>query len=93
MLITVPTDAASQHNTHQCYAIVVLLYLQLPDLLRSPIMVSWRGRAALTFADMLTWVCRAMQQWFLQTPTKTRPFSKCSRSLQETILYALAPAA
>jgi SRSO17 transposase len=76
------------------YTIIVLLYLQLPDLLRLPIMVSWRGKSTTTFADMLMCVRRAIwQQWFFQTPTKAEPFSKLPRSLQETILYALAPAA
>jgi hypothetical protein len=76
------------------YTIIVLLYLQLPDLLRLPIMVLWRGKSTTTFADMLTCVRRAIwQQWFFQTPTKVEPFSKLSRSLQETILYGLAPAA
>jgi hypothetical protein len=76
------------------YTIVVLLYLQLPDLLRLPIMVSWSGKSTTTFADMITCVRRAIwQQWFFQTSTKTAPFSKLPRSLQETILYALAPAA
>jgi DDE superfamily endonuclease len=76
------------------YTIVVLLYLQLPDLLRLPIMVSWSGKSTTTFADMITCVRRAIwQQWFFQTSTKAEPFSKLPRSLQETILYALAPAA
>jgi hypothetical protein len=76
------------------YTIIVLLYLQLPDLLRLPIIVLWRGKSTTTFADMLTCVRRAIwQQWFFQTPTKAEPFSKLSRSLQETILYGLAPAA
>jgi hypothetical protein len=76
------------------YTIVVLLYLQLPDLLRLPIMVSWSGKSTTTFADMITCVRRAIwQQWFFQTSTKAELFSKLPRSLQETILYALAPAA
>jgi Transposase DDE domain len=76
------------------YTIVVLLYLQLPDILRLPIMVSWSGKSTTTFADMITCVRRAIwQQWFFQTSTKAELFSKLPRSLQETILYALAPAA
>jgi hypothetical protein len=76
------------------YTIVVLIYLQLPDLLRSPISVSWRGKSTVTFADMITCVRRAIwQQWFFHTTTQTETFSKLPRSLQETILYALAPAA
>jgi hypothetical protein len=76
------------------YTLVVLLYLQLPDLLRAPIMVSWSGKSTTTFADMITCVRRAIwQQWCFQTSAKAEPFSKLPRSLQETILYALAPAA
>ena len=76
------------------YTIVVLIYLKLPDLLRSPMIVSWRGKSTVTFADMIPCVRRAIwQQWFFQTPTQTEAFSKLPRSLQETILYALAPAA
>jgi DDE superfamily endonuclease len=75
------------------YTIIVLLYLQLPKLLRLPIMVSWSGKST-TFADMLACVHRAIwQQWVFQTPNETTQFSKLPRSLQETILYALAPAA
>jgi hypothetical protein len=76
------------------YTIIVLFYLQLPDLLRFPTMVPWRGKSTTTFADMLTCVRRTIwQQWIFQTTTKTKPFLKLPRSLQETILYALAPAA
>jgi len=74
--------------------IVVLLYLQLRDLLRVPIRVVWREKSTTTFADMITCVRRAIwQQWFFHTSTTTQPFSKFSKSLQETILCALAPAA
>jgi hypothetical protein len=76
------------------YTIVVLIYLQLPDLLRLPIMGAWSGKSTTTFTDMITCVRRAIwQQWCFQTCTKAEPFSKLPRSLQETILYALAPAA
>ena len=76
------------------YTIVILLYLQLPELLRSPHMVSWRGKSTISFADMITCVRRAIwQQWVFQTSMNTQSFSKLPRSLQETILYALAPAA
>jgi hypothetical protein len=76
------------------YTIVVLLYLQLPALLRLPSMLSWRGKSTTTFADMLMCVRRVIwQQWFFQTPLTAEPFSKLPGSLQETILYALTPAA
>jgi hypothetical protein len=76
------------------YPLVVLLYLPLPPLLRLPLMVSWSGTSTTTFADMITCVRRAIwQHWCFQTSTKAKPFSKLPRTLQETILYALAPAA
>jgi hypothetical protein len=43
---------------------------------------------------MLMGVRRAIwQQWSFQTPTAAAPFANFPRSLQETILDALAPAA
>jgi hypothetical protein len=76
------------------YSIVVLLYLQLPEPLRSPCMVLWKGKLTVTFSDMMMCVRRELwQQWFFQTHQETAPFSKLPSLLQETILYALAPAA
>jgi hypothetical protein len=47
-----------------------------------------------TFSEMLMCVRRAIaEQWFVHTPDDRRAFSTLSRSLQDTILYALAPAA
>jgi hypothetical protein len=47
-----------------------------------------------TFADMRTCVRRALwKPWCVHTQDDPKEFSKLSRSLQETILYALAPAA
>jgi hypothetical protein len=54
---------------------------------------SWRGKSTTTFAAMLLCVRRAIwQPWCVQTPTAAAPFSNLPRPLQETILYALAPA-
>ena len=76
------------------YTLIVLLYLQLPEFLRSPIIISRRGKSTTTFADMITCVRRAIwQQWFCHTPPKAASCSILPKSLQETILYALAPAA
>jgi hypothetical protein len=76
------------------YTMIVLLYLQLPDSLHSPFVLSWHGKTTVTFSDMMLCVRRAIwQQWFFQTPATTTAFSKLPMSLQETILYALAPAA
>jgi DDE superfamily endonuclease len=76
------------------YTIVALLYLQLPNLLQTSMMVTWKGKSTVTFSDMLACVRRVIwQEWVFQTPRKTTPFLKLPQALQETILYALAPAA
>jgi DDE superfamily endonuclease len=62
------------------YTIVVLLYLQLPASLNSASVLSWNGKSAVTFSDMMVCVRRAIwQQWFFQTPATTRAFSKLPR--------------
>jgi hypothetical protein len=76
------------------YTTVVLLYLQLPCPSSTRSAVFWRGKSTVTFSDMMTCVRRALwEQWAFQTRTASQEFSKLSQSLQETILYALAPAA
>jgi hypothetical protein len=76
------------------YTIVVLLYLQLPPSSRTLRAVFWRGKATVTFSDMMTSVRRVFwEQWYFQTEGDPQEFSKLSQSLQDTILYALAPAA
>jgi hypothetical protein len=56
--------------------------------------VFWKGKKTVTLSDMVTCVRRAIwEQWFFHTPDDRKAFSKLSQSLQETILYALAPAA
>jgi hypothetical protein len=76
------------------YTIVVLLYLHLPTPFQAPGVVYWRGKATVTFSDMLTCVRRAVwQQWFFHTHQAGKGFAKLSRVLQATILDALAPAA
>jgi hypothetical protein len=76
------------------YTAMVLLYLQLPKPLRTPRGVCWKGKTTVTFSDMMTCVRRAIgEQWLFHTPDDRQAFSKLSQSLQETILYALAPAA
>jgi hypothetical protein len=76
------------------YTVIVLLYLQLPKTSSTLRAVFWKGKATVTFSDMMTCVRRAIgEQWFFHTPDDRQAFSKLSRALQETILYALAPAA
>jgi hypothetical protein len=76
------------------YTAMVLLYLQLPKTSRSLGAVFWKGKSTVTFSDMITCVRRALwEQWCFHTPDDRQAFSKLSRSLQQTLLYALAPAA
>ena len=76
------------------YTMVVLLYLQLPHPSSTLSTVFWRGKSTVTFSDMMTCVRRALwEEWVFQTQAAPQEFSKLSPSLQETILYALAPAA
>jgi hypothetical protein len=95
------TKCYGQHTVHRCipclfglYTLVVLLYLQLPKSFQAPGVVSWRGKATVTFSDMLSCVRRAIwQQWFFYTHRDGQGFSKLSLPLQATLLDALAPAA
>ena len=76
------------------YTLVVLLYLQLPRRSSALRAVLWQGKATVTFSDMMTCVRRALwAHWCFHTQADVQEFSKLSPSLQETILYALAPAA
>jgi Transposase DDE domain len=76
------------------YTAIVLLYLQLPKTSSTLRAVFWKGKTTVTFSDMMTCVRRAIcDQWFFHTRADRKAFSKLSRSLQDTILYALAPAA
>jgi uncharacterized protein YerC len=76
------------------YTAIVLLYLQLPRTSRTLRAVFWTGKTTVTFSDMITCVRRAIcEQWFFHTPDDRQAFSKLSRSLQDAMLYALAPAA
>jgi uncharacterized protein YerC len=76
------------------YTMVVLLYLQLLHHSSTLRAIFWRGKSTVTFSDMITCVRRALwEQWYFHTPAAPQEFSKLSPSLQDMILYALAPAA
>jgi hypothetical protein len=65
----------------------LLLYLQFPKTSSTLRAVFWKGKATVTFSDMMTCVRRAIgEQWFFHTPDDRQAFSKLSRSLQDTIL-------
>lgn len=73
---------------------MVLLSLQLPKPSSTLRTVFWKGKTTVTFSEMMTGVRRARgDQGFFHTPDDREAFSKLSRALQDTILYALAPAA
>jgi hypothetical protein len=76
------------------YTAIVLLYLQLPKTSRTLGAVCWRGKSTVTFPDMITCVRRALwKQWCFHTEGDPQEFSTLSWALQQTLLYALAPAA
>jgi hypothetical protein len=64
------------------YTAIVLLYLQLPKLWSTLRAVCWKGKATVTFSDMMTCVRRAIcEQWLLHTPDDRQAFSKLPQSL------------
>lgn len=76
------------------YTLVVLRYLQRPKSSSRLRAIFWRGKSTVTFSDILTGIRRARwEPWCFQTRAHSQEFSKLSPSFQETILYALAPAA
>jgi hypothetical protein len=76
------------------YTLAALLYLQLPGPSSPLRAVFWQGKSTVTFSDLMTCVRRVLwEQWGFQTQADPPEFSKLPRSLQETSLYALAPAA
>jgi DDE superfamily endonuclease len=71
-----------------------LLYLRLPKTSSTHSAVVWQGKSTVTFADLSTCVRRALwKPWCFHTQEAPQEVSKLSRALQETLLYALAPAA
>jgi hypothetical protein len=76
------------------YTLVVRLSLPLPSSSSTLRAVFWQGKSAVTFAERLTGVRRALwHQWCVHTQAHALEFSTLSRSVQETSLDALAPAA
>jgi hypothetical protein len=76
------------------YTAIVLLSLQLPKPSGTFGAAFWRGKSTVTFSDMITFVRRTLwKQWCFHAQDDLQGFSKLSRALQETLLYALAPAA
>jgi hypothetical protein len=95
------TQGDGQHTVLRCtpglfglYTMVVLLYFQLPKSSSRLRAICWRGKSTGTCSDMLTCVRRALwEPWCVHTRAHAQACSTRSPSFQETILYALAPAA
>jgi hypothetical protein len=76
------------------YAVVALLYAELPAGTTTEGAVTYRGKAAVTFADAISAVRR--QLWLegvFESHGQTEAFGNLPRPLRAVILAALAPAA
>jgi hypothetical protein len=76
------------------YAVVALLYAELPAETTAEATVSYRGKTVVTFSDAISAVRR--QLWLegvFESHGQTEVFRNLPRSLQAVLLAALAPAA
>jgi DDE superfamily endonuclease len=76
------------------YAVVALLYAELPAATTAEGTVSYRGKAVVTFSDAISVVRR--QLWLegvFESHGQTEAFRNLPRPLQTVLLAALAPAA
>ncbi len=76
------------------FAVVALLYSQLPAETTAARGVSYRGKTEVTFSDAITAVRR--QLWLegiIESHGQTEVFQKLPRRFQALLLAALAPAA
>jgi len=75
------------------YSVVALLFDQLPAAERQG-GVQWRGKKGVTFSDAISAVRRWLwQKWVFARADHDAAFAKLPDSLQQVLLYALAPAA
>ena len=76
------------------FSMVALLYTQLPSCHTQGGQVAWVGKREVTFSDALAAVRRwVWTEWIFVKAGHTQAFSQLPTSLQNTLLYALAPAA
>jgi DDE superfamily endonuclease len=76
------------------YAVVALLYAELPTETTGEGTVSYRGKAAVTFSDAIGAVRRRLWlEGVFESHGQTEAFRNLPRPLQAVILAALAPAA
>jgi hypothetical protein len=76
------------------YSLVALLYGQLPAAAQEQPGVEWVGKETVTFSDAITAVRRWLwTNWVFAKGGHDVAFAKLPEALQQTLLYALAPAA
>jgi hypothetical protein len=76
------------------FSVVALLYAHLPACHTHGTQVAWVGKQAVTFSDALAAVRRwVWRDWIFVRCGHLEAFSQLPDSLQDTLLYALAPAA
>lgn len=76
------------------YSLVALWYWQLPAACQNEVGVDWVGKTDVTFSDALTAVRRWLwTKWVFAQHGHDAAFAKLPEPLQQTLLYALAPAA
>ena len=76
------------------YSVIALLYAGLPAKARKDGQIQWAGKDTVTFSDAITAVRRWLwREWVFARGQHKAAFSKLPRSLQATLLYAVAPAA
>lgn len=76
------------------YSLVALLYWQLPAEAQDAAGIEWVGKVDVTFSDALTAVRRWLwTHWVFSKTGHDAAFAKLPEPLQQTLLYALAPAA
>ena len=76
------------------YAVVALLYAELPAGTTAAGTVSYRGKAAVTFSDAISVVRRRLWlEGVFESHGQTEAFRNLPRPLQTVLLAAFAPAA
>jgi DDE superfamily endonuclease/Archaeal putative transposase ISC1217 len=76
------------------YGLVALWYAQLPESETVGVGVDWEGKDVVTFSDAMTTVRRWLwRNWVFARCGHDQAFAELPEPLQQTLLYALAPAA
>lgn len=76
------------------YSVVALLYASLPVRAAAAGRLQWNGKRTTTFSDAIAAVRQCLwKEWVFETGGHRHVFSKLPRSMQRSLLCALAPAA